>query len=70
MWYSFKHNMPKMKEAVTINLDKKTIEWIDAQVNQGKFENRSAGIRSCVKIAKRIFESNDNDAKVKYILGD
>ena len=34
---------------VTISVDRKVIEWIDAQVEAGAFFNRSHGFEFCVK---------------------
>lgn len=47
-----------MKEKVSVSLDKKTIEWLDAQVNAGsKYRSRSHVIEVAIN------EKMDKEAK-------
>ena len=57
------------KERLTLMLDKNLLEWIQKQVDNGEFDNQSAGIRRCILIARRVYEQANPEEKVKFILG-
>jgi len=50
-------------------LNEDMLKWIGKQVDNGEFDNQSAGIRKCILIAKRVFETGDSDELAKFILG-
>lgn len=54
---------------ITMNIDKNLVEWIDDQLEKGEFDNQSAGIRKCIVIAKRVYETSTPEEAVKFIMG-
>ena len=50
-------------------LNENMFKWIVEQVDNGEFDNQSAGIRKCILIAKRVFETGNSDELAKFIHG-
>jgi len=59
----------KKENRLTLMLNEDMLKWIGKQVDNGEFDNQSAGIRKCILIAKRVFETGDSDELAKFILG-
>ena len=41
-----------MKRKITISSDDAIIKWIDKQIKNGRFRNRSHGFEQCVRLIK------------------
>ena len=54
-------------ERVTLIIDNELIDWIEQQVKDRQFANRSDGIRKCIEIAKRVYENANPEDVMKYI---
>lgn len=57
------------KERISIEIDKNLLNWIGEQIKNGQFDSRSAGIRKCILIAKRVYENATTEEMVKFIIG-
>jgi len=57
------------KERASINLDKKSLEWIQKQINKGEFDNQSSAVRKCILITKRVYEQANPEEIMKFVHG-
>ena len=53
----------------SMNVDKKHLEWLNKQVENGEFDNVIAGIRRCILIAQRVYETTELEEMLKFIHG-
>lgn len=49
-----------------MNIDKELLGWLDEQVKKGNFANRSAGIRRCIRITKKVYEHGTPEEIIKF----
>lgn len=56
----------KKREHVSMIIDKDLLEWID---KNPQFNGRSHGVRTCIQIAKRIYDEKNPEDIMKYCVG-
>lgn len=52
-----------------MNIDKEQLEWLDKQIKTHVFSNISAGIRQCIRVAKRVIEGGNPYEIAKFFHG-
>uniref|UniRef100_A0A6M3X5U0 Uncharacterized protein n=1 Tax=viral metagenome TaxID=1070528 RepID=A0A6M3X5U0_9ZZZZ len=50
-----------------MKLDDNMLKWIKEQIELGEFDSKSAGIRKCILIARRVYEKASPDEIAKFI---
>lgn len=59
----------KKEKRITLILDEELNKWMQKQIDRREFENQSAGIRRCILITRRVFETGNSDELAKFIHG-
>lgn len=45
------------------------IKWLDEGIESAEFESVSQGIRKCVRIAKRVYETGTPEELMRFVMG-
>jgi Arc/MetJ-type ribon-helix-helix transcriptional regulator len=61
--------MTKDDPRVTMKIDKNLLVWIVEMKKKGRFSSHSAGIRDCIRVAKRVYEQGSPEERDKFIIG-
>jgi Arc/MetJ-type ribon-helix-helix transcriptional regulator len=50
-----------------MKIDDDLLEWMQKQIDKREFNNKSHGIRQCIRIAKRVYEKGTVEEMVKFL---
>lgn len=54
---------------VNITIDNELLDWVKKKIKTKEFSNKSAALRKCIMISKRVYENGTPEEVMKFVHG-